>query len=73
MEISRIKDFLQGIENTTIYAEKLYSINLRIPIDDMKKTGLNKYAYDFNIDYYAIAVDDILGIHKYLMEKNNIL
>ena len=45
----------------------------RIPIDDMKKTGLNKYAYDFNIDYYAIAVDDILGIHKYLMEKNNIL
>ena len=28
MEISRIKDFLQGIENTTIYAEKLYSINL---------------------------------------------
>ena len=36
----------------------------------MKETGLNGYAYDFNIDYDTIAIDDILGIHKYLMEKN---
>ena len=26
-------------------------------------------AYDFSVDYDAIAVDDILDIHKYLMEK----
>ena len=25
----------------------------------------------FSVDYDAIAVDDILDIHKYLMEKNN--
>ena len=25
------------------------------------------------VGYYAIAVDDILDIHKYLMNKNNIL
>ena len=37
-----------------------------------KKTGLlNGYVYDFSVDYDAIAVDDILDIHKYLMEKNN--
>ena len=28
--------------------------------------------YDFSVDYGATAVDDILNIHKYLMEKNNI-
>ena len=38
----------------------------------MKKIGLNGYAYDFSVDY-AIALDDILGIHRYLMKKNNIL
>ena len=39
-------------------------------VDNMKKTGLNGYVYDFSVDYDAIAVDDILDIHKYLMEKN---
>ena len=29
-----------------------------------KKPGLNGYVYDFSIDYDAVAVDDILGIHK---------
>ena len=115
------KNFVQGLDNTTIYAEKLYSINftknnkkfclslryngansylfvnvpeihkfkakdseivttpLRLgniskyfPVDNMKKAGLNRYIYDFSVDYDAIADDDILDIHKYLMEKNNI-
>ena len=35
----------------------------------MKKTGLNGYVYDFSVDYDAIAVDDILDIHKYLMKE----
>ena len=38
-------------------------------VDNMKKTGFNGYVYDFSVDYDAIAVDDILDIHKYLMEK----
>ena len=42
-------------------------------VDNMKKTGLNDYLYDFSVDYDAIAVDDILDIHKYLMEKNGIV
>ena len=36
------------------------------------KTGLNGYIYEFSVDYDAIAVDNILDIHKYLMEKNGI-
>ena len=39
----------------------------------MKKTSLNGYAYGFSVDYNAIAVDDILHIHKYLMKKYNIV
>ena len=115
------KDFTQGLNNTTIYAEKLYLINFtennkrfclslhyngdnsylfvngteiikskakdseivpyplclgniskKISVDNMKKTGLNGYVYDFSVDYDAISVDDVLDIHKYLMEKNGI-
>ena len=38
-------------------------------VDNRKKTGLNGYVYDFSVDYDAIAVDDILDIHNYLMKK----
>ena len=33
-------------------------------LDNMKKTELNGYVYDFSVDYDAIAVDDILNIHS---------
>ena len=35
--------------------------------DTMKRTGFTGYVYD------VIAADDIKDIHKYLMEKNNIV
>ena len=41
--------------------------------DNMKITGFNGYIYDFSTDYNAIAVSDILDIHKYLMKKNKIV
>ena len=41
--------------------------------DNMKKTGLNEYVYDFSADYNAIAIDDTKDIHKYLMKKNGIV
>ena len=37
------------------------------------RTGLRGYVYDFSVDYWAIANDKILDIHKYLMKKNNII
>ena len=39
----------------------------------MKKTGLNGCVYEFSVNYDAIAVDDILDIHNYLMKKNDIV
>ena len=38
----------------------------------MKKTGSTGYVYDFSVDY-AIAVDDISDILKYLMKMNNMI
>ena len=115
-------DFVQGLNGTTIYAQKMCSINFTennkrfvlslhcngansylfvngteihkfkakdseivatplclgniskdFSVDNMKKTGLNGYVHDFSADYDAIAVDNILDIHKYLMEMNNIV
>ena len=37
--------------------------------DNMKETRFNGYVYDFSVDYDATDVDDIKGIHKYLMKK----
>ena len=42
-------------------------------VDNMKKTGLNDYVYNFSVDYDATDVDDMLDIHKYLMKKNGML
>ena len=41
--------------------------------DNIKKTGLKGYVYDFSTDYNAIAVSDIFEIHRYLMKKNGII
>ena len=37
----------------------------------VSSTGFHGYVYDFSVDFDAIAVDDILDIHRYLMKKNN--
>ena len=41
--------------------------------NNMKKTGFNRYVYDFIVDYDATDIDDIKDIQKYLMKKNNIV
>ena len=50
----------------------LGNISKDFSVDNMTKTGLNGYAYGFSADYNAIAVDDILDIHEYLMKKHDI-
>ena len=42
-------------------------------VDNMKKTGLNGFVYDFSVDYDASDVDDILDIQNYLMKKNGLV
>ena len=42
-------------------------------VDNMRKAVFNGYVYDFSVDYDAVAVDDILYIHEYLMKNNNMI
>ena len=51
----------------------LGNISVEFSVDNMKKTELYGYVYDFIVDYDAIAVDDISDIHKYLMKKNSLV
>ena len=51
----------------------LGNISKNWSVDNMKKTELNGYVYDFSVDYDATDVDDIVDIHKYLMKKNDIV
>ena len=48
----------------------LRNISKDWPTDNMKRTGVNGYVYDFSVDYDATDVVDIKKIHKYLMKKN---
>ena len=50
----------------------LGNISKDFSVDNMKNTGLNGYVYDFSVDYNAIALNDILDIHKNLMKKHDI-
>ena len=38
----------------------LGNISKDVSVDNMRKTGLNRYFYDFSVDYYVFAVADIL-------------
>ena len=51
----------------------LGNVSKDFSVGNMKKAGLNGSVYDCSVDYDAIAVDDILDIHKHLMKKNGIV
>ena len=38
----------------------------------MRKTGLNRYIYEFSLDYNIIDTSNIIDINKYLMKKYDI-
>ena len=42
-------------------------------VDNLKKTGLNGYVYDSTFYFDAIAINDILDIHKHLKKKNDVI
>ena len=51
----------------------LGNISSNWSVDNVKNTRLHGFVYDFNVDYDAIAVDDILYSHNYLMKNNDIV
>ena len=71
-EIHKFKAKDSEVEATPLF---LGNVSEDRSVDNMKKTGLNGYVYDFSVDYSDTEVDkvdNILDIHKYLMKKKMI-
>ena len=51
------------------YPLRLENISRYFTANNMKKTGLNGYVYNFSVDYNIIGTSNIIDIHKYLMKK----
>ena len=68
---NEIHKFTAKDSKTNPYELCLGNISKDWSIDNMTKTSLKGYVYDFSVDY-DISVSNITDIHKYLMEKNKI-
>ena len=42
-------------------------------VDNMKKTGLNRLVYNFSLNYDTVDTSNIVGIHRYLIKKHDIV
>ena len=71
--VQKLLKFKAKASEIAAYPLCLGKISKDRSVDNMKKTGLKGYVYDFSVDYDAIVVSDILDIHKYLMKKNGIV
>ena len=69
--VKKYKNSKQKILEIAALPLCLRNISKGWSVDNMKKTGLNGYIYDFSIDYDATAADYILDIHKCLMRRND--
>ena len=58
-------------KDSEIVATPLYlgNISKDWSVDNMKKTEFNGYDFEFSVDCYAVAADDIKDIHKYWWRK----
>ena len=49
----------------------LGKISKEFQVNTMNNIGLNRYVYDFSVDYDAIATTNIMDTHSYLAKRNN--
>ena len=47
----------------------LENISKGFTFNNIRKTGLNEYVYEFSVDYNVIDTSNIINIYKYLMKK----
>ena len=55
-----------------LYPLFLDKISKDFIVNNITKTGLNGYVYDFPVDYNTIDVSDIVEVHKYILKKRDI-
>ena len=67
--VQKFTNLKQKILNFVASPLCLGNISKDCSTDNMKKTGVNGYVYDFSVAFDATDVDDIKYINKYLMKK----
>ena len=70
---TKIHKFKAKVSEIVATPLSLGNISKDWSVQNRKRTGFNSYIYGFSVDYDAIAVDDILDIHKYLLKKNELV
>ena len=68
---TKIHQFKAKDSDIKRYPLCLGNISKDVSVDNMKKTGLNRYVYDFSVDYDIIDTSNIIDIHKYLRNKQD--
>ena len=63
----------KALRSPHIHTPYIGGLSKDFKVGYIRTTGLTGNVYDFSVDYWAIADDKILEIHKHLMEKNNII
>ena len=67
----RIYQFKVKDSEIKLYPLRLGNISKDFIVNNIKKTELNRYVYDFSVDYSIINISNIINIHKYLMKKHD--
>ena len=70
--------FVNGEEIIKFKAKDSAILSYRLCLGSISKdfsaeAGLTAYVYGFSVVYWDISADKVLDIHKYLMEKKNII
>ena len=65
------------VKDSATVATRLYLVNIwkYLSVDNIKKTGLNGYVYEFSVDFdpYPVKINKSMpSIHRYFMVKYNI-
>ena len=68
---AKIYQFKKKGSEMKIYTLCLGNISGNCSANNMKITGLNRCVYDFSVDYRAFDTNNIIDIHKYLIENHN--
>ena len=71
MKPQRIYQFKVKDSEIKLYPLRLGNISKDFIVNNIKKTELNRYVYDFSVDYSIINISNIINIHKYLMKKHD--
>ena len=69
VEICKFKAKDSEINTTSLCLD---NVSKHFLVDNMKKTGLYRYVYDFSVDCVSIGIEHMSDIHKNLVVNNNI-